>query len=120
MFCAIEDGKMVAKGQVGIMNVIPPGRAPNCKHHIYVNLKAVPHREQDYDLLDELYQVLYERAVVLMRTLPKAYETYLCVGNYAHESANNAFYGEEGVSAAGEPLCHETIVGGTHSCIAVR
>ena len=46
MFCAIEDGKMVAKGQVGIINVIPPGCAPNCKHHIYVNLKAVPQRER--------------------------------------------------------------------------
>ncbi|ETT60154.1 GNAT family N-acetyltransferase [Paenibacillus sp. FSL H8-0457] len=95
VFCAIEDGKMVAKGQVGIINVIPPGCAPNCKHHIYVNLKAVPHRERDYGLLDELYQVLYERAVVLMRTLPKTYETYLCVGNYVHESANNAFFTEK-------------------------
>ncbi|MGC6586748.1 GNAT family N-acetyltransferase [Paenibacillus sp. FSL W7-1279] len=95
VFCAIEDGKMVAKGQVGIINVIPPGCAPNCKHHIYVNLKAVPQRERDYDLLGEMYKMLYEHALVLKRTLPKMYGTYLCVGNYVHEIANNAFFTEE-------------------------
>ncbi|MGE7825092.1 GNAT family N-acetyltransferase [Paenibacillus sp. NPDC093718] len=95
VFCALEEGKMVAKGQVGIFNVIPPGCASNCKHHIYVNLKAVPQRERDYDLLSEMYTVLYERAVVLKRTLPEAYGTFLCVGNYAHEIGNNAFFTEE-------------------------
>lgn len=95
VFCAIEDGKMVAKGQVGIIKVIPPGCAPNCKHHIYVNLKAVPQRERDYDLLGEMYKMLYEHALVLKRTLPEMYGTYLCVGNYAHEIANNAFFTEK-------------------------
>lgn len=95
VFCAIEDGKMVAKGQVGIINVIPPGCAPNCKHHIYVNLKAAPQRELNYDLLGEMYKMLYEHALVLKRTLPETYGTYLCVGNYAHETGNNTFFTEE-------------------------
>ncbi|MGG3280199.1 GNAT family N-acetyltransferase [Paenibacillus solani] len=95
VFCAFEDGKMVAKGQVGVINIVPPGCEPGCKHHIYVNLKALPERERDYDLLDELYKALYERAVVLMKTLPETYGTYLCVGNYAHEIGNNDFFTEK-------------------------
>lgn len=94
VFCAVEDGKMVAKGQVGIINVIPPGCARSCKHHIYVNIKAIPKRERDYDLLGDVFKVLHARAVILRDTLPKEYGTYLCVGNYAHEISNNVFFTE--------------------------
>ncbi|WP_077570471.1 GNAT family N-acetyltransferase [Paenibacillus ihbetae] len=95
VFCAFEEGKMVAKGQVAVINVLPEGCPESCKHHIYVNLKTVPERERDTELLEELYQRLYTRALELKETLPRHHGTYLCVGNFAHEERNTAFFTEE-------------------------
>lgn len=91
VFCAFEEGKMVAKGQVAVINVLPEDCTENCKHHIYVNLKTIPERERDAELLEELYQRLYARALELNETLPGHHGTYLCVGNFAHEERNTAF-----------------------------
>lgn len=92
VYCAFEDGKMVAKGQVSIINTVPPGRPAENYHSIYVNLKALPQRDNDYDLLDQVYQALLQRARQLQATLPTAYETRLCVGNLKEETANEKFF----------------------------
>ncbi len=55
VYCAFEDGKMVAKGQVSIINVVPPGRSKENNHSIYINLKTISEREQDITLLDKVY-----------------------------------------------------------------
>lgn len=62
VFCAFEDGKMVAKGQVSIINVVPPGRSTENNHSLYVNLKTIPDREHDIALLDNVYPYLLTRA----------------------------------------------------------
>jgi ribosomal protein S18 acetylase RimI-like enzyme len=98
VYCAFEDGKMVAKGQVDIINIVPPGRSKETKHSIYVNLKTIPERESDYDLLEQVYQYLFARAVQLRETLPKEYGTMLCVGNDSTEAANNQFFIQKGYS----------------------
>lgn len=91
VYCAFENGKMVAKGQVEIINIVPPGRSKESRHSIYLNLKTIPEREEDYDLLDSLYQTLLLRALELKETLSTAYKTTLCVGNNASEIANTQF-----------------------------
>ncbi|MNW34317.1 hypothetical protein D3C74_112890 [compost metagenome] len=62
VYCAFENGKMVAKGQVSIINVVPPGRSRENNHSIYINLKAIPVRENDITLLDNVYRYLLIRA----------------------------------------------------------
>ncbi|SYX85107.1 GNAT family N-acetyltransferase [Paenibacillus alvei] len=96
VYCAFEHGKMVAKGQVGIINIVPPGRAQKNKHAIYVNIKAIPEREHDYELLDRIYELLYARAVKLKATLPAEYGARLCVGNFSTEETNNHFFLQRG------------------------
>ncbi|WP_019640706.1 GNAT family N-acetyltransferase [Paenibacillus fonticola] len=96
VYCAFEDGKMIAKGQVSIINVVPPGRSKENNHSIYVNLKTIPERENDIVLLDSVYQYLFIRANQLKETLPKEYGTMLCVGNDSAETANNQFFMQKG------------------------
>lgn len=96
VYCAFEDGKMIAKGQVSIVNIVPPGRPKNTQHSIYINLKTVPERENDIALLEGVYQHLFARANQLNETLSTEYETILCVGNHSTETANNQFFIEKG------------------------
>lgn len=96
VYCAFEDGKMVAKGQVSIINVVPPGRSKENNHSIYINLKTISEREQDITLLDKVYQYLLTRAKQLKVTLPQEYGTILCVGNDSKETANNQFFIQKG------------------------
>lgn len=96
VYCAFENGKMVAKGQVSIINVIPPGRPEENRHSIYVNLKTTPERESDLALLESVYQQLYRRVLQLKETLPDGYQTMLCVGNDSSETANNQFFIQKG------------------------
>lgn len=96
VYCAFEAGKMIAKGQVSIVNSIPPGRAVDTCHSIYINLKTTPDREQDYALLHAMYQKLYIRAKQLKEGLSREYETILCVGNDSTEVANNEFFVQKG------------------------
>lgn len=71
VYCAFEGDQMVAKGQLQLFNVVPPGRSAESKHKIFVNLKTVPGREKDLELRDSVYALLLERAQVLKRTLPR-------------------------------------------------
>jgi ribosomal protein S18 acetylase RimI-like enzyme len=86
---------MVAKGQVEIINIVPTGRSKESRHSIYLNLKTIPEREEDYDLLESMYQTLLLRALELKETLPAEYKTTLCVGNNASEIANTQFFEKE-------------------------
>jgi ribosomal protein S18 acetylase RimI-like enzyme len=95
VFCAFHHGMMIAKGQVSIINTVPPGRPADARHSIYLNLKAVPEWEQDYNLLERMYEPLFKRAKELKASLPADYETLLCVGNDAGEQANNRFFTEQ-------------------------
>ena len=94
VYCAFEDGKMVAKGQVSIINIVPPGRLAENKHSIYLNLKTLPDRANDTVLLDTIYSYLYERALRLKETLSCEYGTQLCVGNDHAEHLNNQYFTE--------------------------
>ncbi|KAA0547132.1 GNAT family N-acetyltransferase [Bacillus sp. BGMRC 2118] len=95
VICAFENGEMIAKGQVQIINTIPEGHPEGSKHKIYLNLKTLPNRETDFPLLNSVYEKLYERALELKETLSPNYETDLCVGNFASEVNNNQFFLEE-------------------------
>ncbi|MEJ1715197.1 hypothetical protein SMA37_26650, partial [Escherichia coli] len=81
VFCAFENGKMVAKGQVEVFNIVPVGRSAESKHAIYLNLKTVPERESDLNLLEQLYSYLFSRAKELKESLSQEYATLLFVGN---------------------------------------
>lgn len=96
VYCAFEKGKMVAKGQVSIINIVPPGRSKENNHSIYVNLKTIPERENDFKLLEQMYQQLFLRAFQLKKSLPNEYGTILCVGNNSSETANNQFFIKQG------------------------
>lgn len=96
VYCAFEKGKMVAKGQVSIINVVPPGRSKENRHSIYMNLKTIPERNNDMDLLEKIYLYLLARAHQLKETLSEEYGTMLCVGNDSSETANNQFFIQKG------------------------
>ncbi|MBD3920944.1 GNAT family N-acetyltransferase [Paenibacillus sp. PR3] len=96
VYCAYQNGQMIAKGQISIINVIPAGRSSESKHNIYINVKTVPDRADDYELLRQLHDRLYARALQLKDTLPPEYGTLLCVGNDHSETANNAFFLQSG------------------------
>ncbi|MFS0862336.1 GNAT family N-acetyltransferase [Fredinandcohnia sp. 179-A 10B2 NHS] len=95
VFCAYEDGKMIAKGQVEIVNTIPDGHPEASRHSIYLNLKTLPDRETDTDLLNKVYESLYQRALKLKESLSPNFKTHLCVGNFGTEVHNNRFFLEE-------------------------
>ena len=105
VYCAFENGKMVAKGQISIINIVPPGRSKENKHSIFINLKTTPERESDIDLLDKVYQYLFLRANQLKETLPKEYGTILCVGNDSTETANNQFFIQKGYRQLNSLFC---------------
>lgn len=95
VYCAFEDGEMIAKGQVSIVNIVPPCRSAESKHSIYLNLKTIPGRANDCVLLDKIYPYLYERALRLKETLSSEYGVHLCVGNDSSEKENNRYFTEE-------------------------
>ncbi|WP_246187884.1 GNAT family N-acetyltransferase [Paenibacillus tengchongensis] len=92
VWCAFEGEQMVGKGQVGVFNVMPPGRSPEGRHKLFLNLKTYPGREGDTELLDALYERLHGRAMELAAELPAEYRSILCVGNYAGEQQNNGYF----------------------------
>ncbi|GIP23519.1 N-acetyltransferase [Paenibacillus sp. J22TS3] len=94
VICAVEDGLMIAKGQVGIISVVPSDFGGESNHSIYVNIKTLPDRQEDYVLLDAIYTKLYQRALELKSTLPPEHGTHICVGNYDAETANLKFFEE--------------------------
>lgn len=105
VFCAFENGRMIAKGQVSIINVVPPDRSAESTHSIYVNLKTVPEREKDSELLNQVYQRLLTRAQELAQCLPPEYKTLLCVGNDSSEIANNEFFTQQGFHPLNSLYC---------------
>lgn len=96
VYCAFEDGKMIAKGQVSIISIVSPDRPKESTHSIFLNLKTIPERENDFDLLDKVYQHLHTRAKQLKATLPREHKTMLCVGNDSSEIVNNQFFIQKG------------------------
>ncbi|MFT4415459.1 GNAT family N-acetyltransferase [Fredinandcohnia humi] len=95
VFCAFENNKMIAKGQVEIVNSLQDDHPQDSKHKIYLNVKTLPERESDYGLLNQLYEKLYARAVELKENLPPSHKTILCVGNFGTEVNNNRYFTEE-------------------------
>ncbi|MFC5466045.1 GNAT family N-acetyltransferase [Lederbergia graminis] len=93
VFCAFENNTMVVKGQVNIISVIPKGRPKTSKHSIYLNLKSLP--DVNKEVLNKVYEQLYERALELKETLNPDYKTNLCVGNFKNETENNLFFTQE-------------------------
>lgn len=92
VYCAFENDWMVAKGQVEVINAVRDGSPQESKHTIYLNLKVLPERESDYELLNQIYEKLYNRALELKKLLSTNYETNLCVGNFETEVSNNQFF----------------------------
>lgn len=95
VICAFEAGKIVAKGQVEIINRVSEGHPLENRHTIYLNLKTLPDKELDYDLLNKLYTLLYNRALELKQLLSIEYQTNLCVGNFGTEINNNRYFVEQ-------------------------
>lgn len=94
VYCAFEGGKMVAKGQVEVFNIVPPGRSSDNKHNIFINLRTIPEREEDFELMDSLYGYLLSRAQQLKESFPRPYSTLLCVGNDSSDHVNNQYFAQ--------------------------
>ncbi|WP_411346231.1 GNAT family N-acetyltransferase [Paenibacillus sp. WLX1005] len=92
VYGAFANGKMLAKGQVDIVSTITSGFVSEHYHAIYLNLKTVVECQSHDEVLNPLYLSLLARAKQLKATLPTTYPTMLCVGNYATETENNAFF----------------------------
>lgn len=96
VFIAMEGNQIIAKGQVGVISMIPPGSPKEHKHHIYFNLKTLPDREDDYHIYDLLYEQLLIRAYQLKERLPNEYRTMICIGNQSTEEHNNNYFKSKG------------------------
>ncbi|MFU1795043.1 GNAT family N-acetyltransferase [Paenibacillus azoreducens] len=92
VFVAIESGQIIGKGQVGIITEIPPGSSQEHAHYIFINLKTLPQREDDYPLYDLLYECLLNRAYELKKTLPGSNRTMIAIGNQSTEEYNNNYF----------------------------
>ncbi|WP_172195037.1 GNAT family N-acetyltransferase [Saccharibacillus qingshengii] len=92
VYCAFEDDKIIAKGQVDVFSTMPPTAKPSSKHRIFFNLKTLPERETDTNLLGAMYEVLHARALELKALLPDTHGTLLGFGNYAEEAANTGYF----------------------------
>ncbi len=95
VFCAFEGNRMVAKGQIGVFNIVPTESAAENKHKIFINLKVVPGREEDVELLNSVYERLLARAYAMKETLPDGHGTLLCVGNYSAETGYHRYFQEQ-------------------------
>ncbi|TDQ41253.1 GNAT family N-acetyltransferase [Aureibacillus halotolerans] len=96
VFCAFEGQKMVAKGQVAVFHEADDNSSKASEHLIYINLKTVPDREGDAELLDSLYNPLVRRAFELKQSLSDQHNTKLCVGNGQTETDNNTYFKSKG------------------------
>jgi ribosomal protein S18 acetylase RimI-like enzyme len=95
VFCAFDDNQMIAKGQVEVINSVPESHPADSKHTIFLNLKALPGRESDFDLLNSLYDRLHDRALTIKEELSSSHQTIFCVGNFSSEVNNNRYFLEE-------------------------
>ncbi len=92
VYCAFEGDKMIAKGQVNVFSIMSSTAAPSNKHRIFFNLKTIPDRETDTELLSAMYETLKARALEIQSTLPDTHGTLLCFGNYAEEERNTEYF----------------------------
>lgn len=92
VYCAFENGRMIAKGQVDIFAVMPPQADSSNKHKLFFNLKTLPERSGDFALLGDLYDVLHAKALELKKRLPTSHGALLCFGNYAEETENTGYF----------------------------
>ncbi|MFD1887432.1 GNAT family N-acetyltransferase [Paenibacillus wenxiniae] len=92
VYCAFEGDRMIAKGQVDVFSIMPPTAAPSNKHRIFFNLKTLPERENDTELLGAMYETLRTRALEIQTALPNTHGTLLCFGNYVEEAVNTSYF----------------------------
>ncbi len=92
VYCAFEDDKMISKGQVDVFSVMPAAADPSNKHRIFFNLKTLPERENDTELMGAMYEKLKARALEIRTNLPDTHGTLLCFGNYVEETANTGYF----------------------------
>ncbi|MDZ5471253.1 GNAT family N-acetyltransferase [Bacillus sp. 31A1R] len=93
--------RMVAKGQVQPITIIKEDGDPSSHHEIYVNMKIHPDYEENQEIRDSLYEILYEKALKIKGNLPESFQTKLCAGNYAIEVADNQFLMGKGFEEKG-------------------
>lgn len=96
VYIAIENELIIGKGQVSVISTIPPGSPQELAHYIYINLKTLPQREDDYPLYDLLYECLLRRAYELKETLPSSNRTRIGIGNQSTEKYNNNYFISKG------------------------
>ncbi|TXK74521.1 GNAT family N-acetyltransferase [Paenibacillus sp. N3.4] len=96
VFIAIDGRQIIGKGQVSIVSTIQKGSSLEHKHYIYLNLKTLPEREDDYLLYDLLYEPLLSRAFELKQTLSNEYKTMVGIGNKVTEGVNNNYFKAKG------------------------
>jgi GNAT superfamily N-acetyltransferase len=91
VYCVFVDQELIAKGQIQIINMVPPNQPSESSHSIFINIKVNPKWNQHTEIKDMLFMKLYDRAIRLKQTLSSDYKTMLCEGNYATERDNNYF-----------------------------
>ncbi|OWA34970.1 hypothetical protein B9G55_14625 [Saccharibacillus sp. O16] len=92
VYCAFEGDKMIAKGQVDVFSIMPAAADPSNKHRIFFNLKTLPERESDTELVGAMYEKLKARALEIRTNLPNTHGTLLGFGNYVEEAANTDYF----------------------------
>lgn len=96
VFIAFEGKQMIGKGQVSVITSITQGSPKDFKHYIYLNLKMLPEREDEYPIYDLLYERLVNRAYQLREKLPHGYRTMIGIGNQSTEEQNNNYFKSKG------------------------
>ena len=96
VFCAFNQNKLIAKGQVRPINIVTETSDPNAKHTIFLNIKIHPDWEAESEVFDVLYRKLVDKANCIKSRLPASRGTKLCVGNDSSEVTNTQYYIQKG------------------------
>ncbi|MBS4174424.1 GNAT family N-acetyltransferase [Bacillus sp. FJAT-49736] len=94
--CVFVGEQLVGKGQVQPIAVMEEGSNPDFQHKIYLNIKIHPDYEKEAEIYESIYNSLYNKALQIRESLPKGFDSLLCVGNFKEEVKNNEFFLSQG------------------------
>lgn len=96
VYCIFNEGSMIAKGQVQVINMVSEDYRGDANHLIYFNIKVDPEWESRNEVRNLLYERLLHRAKLLKNKLPSQFSAKLCAGNYATEVKENSYLESKG------------------------
>lgn len=90
VFVCLDGDKLIGKGQVQVMYQQPYDAPSYAEHRIFYNIRVLPEYEMIDDVLEQLYDAVYTRAMEIKKGFSN-HKCQLCVGNSDSETTYNDF-----------------------------